>query len=124
MLPDAFGTDGNREDRAIMAQVRAFFESYGASRFDSANHPNNEKILNRAGFYQTDSTGLRIFLVLTEVYKNELCKGFDQRTVTRVLLQAGWIKPAPDGKASHKPRIKGVGTPRLYIFTTKIWGGE
>ncbi len=121
---DAFGADGNREDRAIMAQVRAFFESHGASRFDSANHPNNEKIINRAGFYQTDNEGLRIYMVLTEVYKNELCKGFDQRTVTRVLLQAGWLKPATDGNASHKPRIKGVGTPRLYVFTTKIWGGE
>ncbi|HBD9376021.1 TPA: hypothetical protein KLD42_002937 [Legionella pneumophila] len=53
-----------------------------------------------------------------------LCKGFDQRTVTRVLLQAGWLKSASDGKASHKPRIKGVGTPRLYVFTGKIWGGE
>ncbi|VEG89918.1 DUF927 domain-containing protein [Legionella spiritensis] len=121
---DAFGKDGNREDRAIMAQVRAFFESHGASRFDSANHPNNEKILNRAGFYQTDDEGLRIFMVLTEVYKNELCKGFDQRTVTRTLLQAGWLKPSLDGNASHKPRIKGVGTPRLYVFTGKIWGGE
>ena len=120
----AFGIDGNREDRAIMAQVRAFFESHGASRFDNANSPNNDKILNRAGFYQTDSEGFRIYMVLTEVYKNELCKGFDQRTVTRVLLQAGWLKPATDGNASHKPRIKGVGTPRLYIFTTKIWGGE
>lgn len=77
-----------------MAQVRVFFESHGASRFDSANSPNNDKILNRAGFYQTDSEGFRIYMVLTETYKNELCKGFDQRTVTRVLLQAGWLKPA------------------------------
>lgn len=98
---DAFGVDGHREGRAIMAQVRAFFESHGVSRFDNANSPNNDKILNRAGFYQTDS--------------------FDQRTVTRVLLQAGWLKPASDGNASHKPRIKGVGTPRLYVFTGKIW---
>lgn len=56
-------------------------------------------------------------MVLTEAYKNELCKGFEQRTVIRVLLQAGWLKPATDGKASHKPRIKGVGTPRMYVFT-------
>lgn len=121
---DSFGIDGHREDRTIMAQVRAFFESHGASRFDNANSPNNDKIINRAGFYQTDDEGFRIYMVLTEAYKNELCKGFDQRTVTKVLLQAGWLKPAPDGKASHKPRIKGVGTPRLYIFTGKIWGGE
>ncbi|WBA04285.1 inner membrane protein [Legionella pneumophila] len=62
----------------------------------------------KTGFYHTDSQGFRIYMVLTETYKNELCKGFDQRAVTRVLLQAGWLKPASDGKASHKPRIKGV----------------
>ncbi|MHA3320703.1 DUF927 domain-containing protein [Legionella pneumophila] len=121
---EAFGADGNREDRAIMAQVRSFFESHGSSRFDSANHPNNEKIINRAGFFKTDSEGFRIYMVLTEVYKNELCKGFDQRTVTKTLLQAGWLAPSPDGNASHKPRIKGIGTPRLYVFTNQIWEGE
>lgn len=62
----------------------------------------------KTGFYHIDSQGFPIYMVLTETYKNELCKGFDQRAVTRVLLQAGWVKPAPDGKASHKPRIKGV----------------
>lgn len=60
-----------------------------ARRFDNANSPNNDKILNRVGFYHTDGEGFRIYMVLTETYKNELCKGFDQRTVTRVLLQAG-----------------------------------
>ncbi len=121
---DAFGTEGNREDRVIMAQVRGFFESHGASRFDNVRSPNCEKIQNRAGFYHTDDEGFRVYMVLTEVFKNELCKGFDQRMVTKILLQAGWLKPASDGKASHKPRIKGVGTPRLYVFTDKIWGGE
>lgn len=56
---EAFGVDGKHEDRAIMAQVRAFFESLGASRIDNANSPNNDKILNRAGFYLTDDEGFR-----------------------------------------------------------------
>lgn len=121
---ETFGTEGNREDRAIMAQIRAFFETYGTSRFDSVKEPNNERIINRAGFYKTDDAGFRVYMVLPEVFKNELCKGFEPRMATRVLLNAGWITPAPDGKASHKPRIRGVGTPRLYVFTDKIWGDE
>ena len=121
---DAFGSDGNREERAIKAQVRSFFELHGASRFDNARSPNNEKVVNRAGFYQTDEQGFRRYMVLTEVYKNELCQGLDQRTVTKTLLLCGWLKAASDGKASHKPRIKGIGTPRLYVFTDKIWGEE
>lgn len=44
---DAFGAEGNREDRAIMAQVRGFFESYGASRFDNVRlSESNPKISN------------------------------------------------------------------------------
>ncbi|HCX3359123.1 TPA: hypothetical protein OZK91_002415, partial [Legionella pneumophila] len=62
--------------------------------------------------------------VLTEVFKKELCMGFEPRMVVRVLMNEGWLKPAADGSPSHKPRIKGVGTPRLYMFTDKIWGGE
>ncbi len=120
----AFGDKGNREDRAIKAQVRAFFELHGASRFDNANAPNNEKVVNRAGFYRTDDQGFRRFMVLTEVYKNELCQGFDQRTVTKILLECGWLIPTNDGKASHKPRIKGVGTPRLYVFSKKVLDAE
>jgi uncharacterized protein (DUF927 family) len=120
---ETFGTEGNREDRAILSQVRAFFETYGTSRFDNIKSPNNEHIHNRAGFYEVVD-GYRLFMVFPEAYKNELCKGFEQRMVTRVLLNAGWIVPASDGKASHKPRIRGVGTPRLYKFTDKIWGGE
>ena len=119
-----FGTSGNREERAMLSQVRVFFESYGASRFDSMNSPNNEKIQNRAGFYRTDEQGFRVFLVLAEVFKNEVCQGFDAKTVARVLINEGWIQADRDGSPSQKPRVKGVGTPRLYVFTNKIWDGE
>ncbi|STX28468.1 inner membrane protein [Legionella beliardensis] len=121
---DAFGSEGNREDRAILAQVRAFFESHGASRFDNVRTPNNERVLNRAGFYSTDDEGYRVYMVLTEVFKKELCLGFEPRIVVRVLMNEGWLRPAADGLPTHKPRIRGVGTPRVYKFTDKIWGGE
>ncbi|HAT2065368.1 TPA: DUF927 domain-containing protein [Legionella pneumophila] len=119
-----FGMEGNKEDRAILAQVRAFFESHGSSRFDNIREPNNERIQNRAGFFYTDDAGFRMYMVLTEVFKKELCQGFEPRTVVRVLINEGWLKPATDGMPTHKPRIKGVGTPRVYVFTNKIWGGE
>ena len=41
----------------------------------------------------TDNEGFRLFMVLTEVFKNELCKGFEPKTVVNVLLNAGWLKP-------------------------------
>ena len=119
-----FGCNGDREDRTILAQVRAFFESHGASRFDNAQEPNNERIHNRAGFYKTDEVGFRVYMVLSEVYRKEICKGFEPKMVTKVLLNAGWITPGNDGKASQKPRIKGVGIPRCYVFTERLWSDE
>lgn len=121
---EAFGCEGNREERAIFSQVRSFFALHGASRFANMKNANDEKLTNRAGFYQTDDEGFRVFLVLTEVFKKEICEGYDPKTVIQVLLNAGWLKPGSDGNPSHKPRIPGVGTPRLYIFTRKIWDDE
>ncbi|KTD63882.1 DUF927 domain-containing protein [Legionella spiritensis] len=119
-----FGEHGNREDRAILSQVRAFFEKEGASRFESENNPNNERVYNRAGFFHTDNAGFRIFLVLSEVYRNEICQGFNPKMVNKVLIDAGWIIPGNDGKASQKRRIRGVGIPRCYVFTEKVWSDD
>ncbi|QDP71546.1 DUF927 domain-containing protein [Legionella israelensis] len=121
---DAFGEEGNREERAILDQVSGFFEAHGTSRFENINQTNKERISNRAGFFTTAENGDRIFLVLTEVFKHELCKGFEPKTVVRVLLNAGWLKPGNDGQPTNKPRVRGVGTPRLYVFTTQIWEGK
>lgn len=121
---DAFGCEGNREERAIFSQVRSFFALHGASRFANVKNANDDKLTNRAGFYQTDDEGFRVFLVLTEVFKKEICEGYDAKMVIQVLLNAGWLKAGRDGNSSHKPRISGVGTPRLYVFTRKIWDDE
>lgn len=116
-----FGSQGSREERAILSQVRSFFESHGASRFENANNPNANPIHQRAGFYRTDDQGFRLYMVLSEVYRKEICQGFEPKMVNQVLLNAGWIEPGKDGNASQKLRIKGIGIPRCYVFTDKIW---
>lgn len=117
----SFGDTGNREDRAILSQVRAFFESYGTSRFDDIVNPNNERIQKRAGFFRIDVNDMREYYVLSEVFRKEICKGFDLRMVVKVLRHYGWIKPGRDNKSSQKPRVRGIGTPRCYVFTENIW---
>ena len=121
---ESFGDKGNREDRAILSQVRSFFESFGASRFDNVRSPNNERINHRAGFYKTADNGDRIYMVLSEVFKNEICQNYDPKMVSRVLINAGWLVQGNDGKASQKTRVPGIGIPRLYMFTQRIWSDE
>ncbi|MDX2347165.1 MAG: DUF927 domain-containing protein [Legionella sp.] len=121
---DAFGSHGHREGRVILSQVRAFFESHGSSRFDKLRAPNGEHINRRAGFYTTANNGDRNYMVLSEVFKNEVCEGFDYKVVGRVLLDAEWLMPGKDGRATQKIRVAGIGIPRLYVFNSRLWEEE
>lgn len=119
---DGFGGDSSREDRALLGQVRAFFEMHGASRFEDMAATVEQRIPNRAGFWRDGEDGARQFLVLPEVFKREVCQGFDAKAAAQVLVKAGLIQPSGDGKATRNTRLPGIGaTARVYVFTGKVW---
>ena len=118
-----FGGAGDREERAILEQVRGFFEVHGASRFEDISLEHGQRVPNRAGFYR-HAGGSRVFMALPGVFRNEICAGLDQRTVVRVLRARGWIDPEDDRHAAQLLRPPGVGPTRLYVFTDKIWGSD
>jgi uncharacterized protein (DUF927 family) len=122
---ESFGGIGNREERAVLAQVRRFFESHGASRFEDVAATEEQRIINRAGFYRTGPSGVREFLVLPEAFKQDVCAGFDDKAAAKVLVAQGWIAAGGDGRATQKPRLPRMGTgTRVYVFTGKVWEGE
>lgn len=121
---DGFGGDGSREDRALLAQVRAFFEAHGASRFEDMAATVEQRIPNRAGFWRDGEDGARQFLVLPEVFKREVCQGFDAKGAAQVLVKAGVILAGKDGKASRSARLPGIPAARVYVFTGKVWEGN
>ncbi len=116
---DGRGGAGNQERATTLAQVRAFFELHGESRFtawDSDDRPT----INRAGFKRMDGTVNR-FYVLTEAFKNEVCAGLDSRAVARLCVEAGWIEPDKDGAAYRRESLPGLGRTRCYVFTSAMW---
>ena len=119
-----FGGIGNREDRALLEQVRAFFETHGSSRFEDMGLRHEQRVPNRAGFYRKDGNGEREYLVLPETFKNEVCAGFDLKHATKVLVQAEWMVSGKDGKASQKPRLPFIGPARVYVLSSKLFGGQ
>jgi len=121
---EAFGGTGSREERAFFAQARAFFEAHGASRFAATTDDAEPRVVNRAGFYRDRHTGEREFLVLPEVFRREICAGFDSRAATRWLKEHGWLLPGADGKAAQKPRLKGLGPTRCYVITPRFADGD
>ncbi len=119
-----FGGAGRREDRALFAQVRAFFEAHGSSRFEDAGAADERRVINRAGFYRDGPGDLREFLVLPETFKREVCQGFEPKTAARVLRDAGWIQGDTAGKTARLETLPGVGRTRVYAFTPKVWEAE
>lgn len=116
----------NGEHLALMAQVRAFFEAHGESRFEPAWL---DQLLRpapqRAGFHRTAPMGGLQYLVMIEAFKRELCKGFDHRQAIRWLIHAKWLIPAADGHNTQSIRIPRIGKPiRLFVFDASVVFGS
>jgi uncharacterized protein (DUF927 family) len=121
---ESFGGASNREERNILAQVRAFFEAHGASRFEDIYATGEQRIINRAGFYRTSANGEREFLVLPEAFRRDVCNGFDFKAATAALIESGWLAPGEGSRPTQKPRIPGMGLTRCYVLTARMWEGE
>ncbi len=115
----SFGGAGNREDRALLSQVKAFLEAHGSARFEDWDSTSGRAVNNRAGFRRADAEGQVTFYVLSEAFK-EICKGFDPKMAAKTLVQVGWIAPGTDGN-QQKPRLPEMGTTRCYVFTPRVW---
>ena len=104
---ESFGMIGNHEERAILAHVKAFFEAHGSSRFEAFYQPDpdkHERINNRAGYWKAEGDSRR-YLVFPEQFKTEICKGYDYRQVSKILMTAGILVTAGDGRPDKLCRI-------------------
>lgn len=113
------GGTGNQENTRILSQVKSFFEAHAESRF-SHWQAESSRTINRAGFRKTFDQKTQ-FYVLPEVFRHEICVGWDFQTVTKLLLSEGWIESDNHGKPYRREYLPGIGRSRCYVFTNKIW---
>lgn len=101
----SFEQVGDYENREIVTHVKAFFEANESSRFEAITpDPDHiERINNRVGYWKIEN-GEKIFYVLPEQFKNEVCKGYDSRKAARA-LQAYNLLEHDTGKTSKTARI-------------------
>jgi len=52
-------------------------------------------VINRAGFRVDEDGETTTYLILTEVFRNEVCDGFDYRTVLKALDARGFLETQP-----------------------------
>ncbi|SFN01910.1 Uncharcterized protein, DUF927 family [Formivibrio citricus] len=127
------GGAGNEEDRQIIRQVQAHFEQHGEGRYaDLARNVQNDnhapKTLMRCGFRETETGSVNgeevsktTYYVLPQAWTGEVLKGFDPRKANRLLVDLGILLPGGDGKASRQKAVPGMGKPRVYWVSPKLW---
>jgi putative DNA primase/helicase len=128
----ARGGLGNSEDRQMLAQVRRFLELHAEGRFSDWNRADDDhapRTLSRAGFRKAakDVTGdveSWTFFILPEVFKTEVCNGFDVRAVLRVLRDAGHLAPDKGRPFDCRPRLPGLGKATVYCIKPSIFEYE
>jgi uncharacterized protein (DUF927 family)/5S rRNA maturation endonuclease (ribonuclease M5) len=119
------GTAGAVDIEAAIGQVKNFIEVNGASRFQSAKarldvhgDPINEKVVNRAGFRVEDDE-TTMYLILPEVFRREVCEGFDHQTVAKALKERSFIEVQPP-HLTKKCRLPEVGNVRVYAVKSSL----
>jgi uncharacterized protein (DUF927 family) len=125
------GTSGASDVESGIRQVRAFIEANGSSRFQifrprPASHSDvsADKIVNRAGFRIDSEDGETQYLILPEVFRREVCAGFDYRLIARSLAESGHLISEPGTHLTIRKVLPELGKSRVYSIKSSICGGE
>lgn len=118
----ARGTIGSSDDDRAIRQVRQFLELHGSSRFENNSGDSSTRIPNRAGVREVNGS---VFYISSEVFKSEVCSGFDHVQVARLLKERGHLEVDSGDRLTKKPRlkIKSLSGSRFYTVNFSIFDG-
>ncbi len=124
------------DDARAIEQVRLFIERYGPSRFQTIFQgkvpavrdptkadPEPTLVRDRAGFRRQTADGGTEFLFLREIFKSEICNGYDANMVLNALDKRGFLqREAP--AMTRNMRLPGLGSVRVYCISGAIVEGD
>jgi uncharacterized protein (DUF927 family) len=117
------GGIGSAEMREALLQVRFFLEQHGESRFDPAWDPSNGRTaLNRAGYRKGGNGAGWTYYVQQEVWRREICKGFDARAVASEMAERGWMQ-RDEEHLTRLERVPGEKPMRFYVIAPEFMEG-
>ena len=143
----ARGGIGNSEETMMLRQVRHFLEANGDGRFMTwhrAHQDSAPRVGLRAGVRRLiSSNGLPIgvrktaefaheisdpegesveFFIFPEVFKSEICKGYDPEAVARVLRDRECLQAKEPGRFTVSMSLPGgIGKARVYHLSARIF---
>ena len=122
---EARGSAGSGEDAKALAAVRGFVERHEA-RFQAiyTGGSTGEAPRDRAGYKRTTEAGDTEWLILPEVWRDEVCAGLDPIAAAKALRDAGHLDaPLRGARLARQLRVAGIGLVRTYVVRPSIMGG-
>lgn len=110
-----YGGIGDQEDRKIVQQATEMLHTHGAGRFQNIRGDDYPRIHNRLGYYRDIPDEGREYLVPSEVFKSEFCRGLNLTRAIRALKARGMLIPGK-GESTHSIRVPDHGNLRLYVL--------
>jgi putative DNA primase/helicase len=71
--------------------------------------------INRAGFRRKEGSAWD-YLILPEIWRKEICKGFDPAMIAKAMIDKGWIEPGDGSNRARKESLPGIGQKRVYVI--------
>ena len=107
----------------MLQQVRAFLEQHAESRFTSTERSEIDekhapRTAYRAGFRRPVSTvdgQAWEFFILPEIWRTEVCKGYNSVAVARLMQARGWLVGTAEKDRAPRARLDVGGQGRQWV---------
>ena len=115
------GSAGDYDLETAIRRVIAYVEKFGNSRFEDLNVEGFTTTGLRVGFRKDGLDGVEYY-VLTEMWKDELCQGYDHRAVAEEMLRRRSLIGS-GGRTTVSMRLGRHGQMRVYRLAPGIING-
>lgn len=110
------------ETEKILSQIRQYLQFNGCANFPEWDGKSQLSFNGKCcGYRLINLDGSIEWLILNEVFRNEICNGLDFRRVTRILKEFNLIKSDRNNKSSIPMRLPNFGLVRVYHLTSEIF---
>jgi hypothetical protein len=124
-LANRGGKRAVHDEEGAVRQVKLYLERYEDSRFEIVRKTTSlseSMVRDRAGFRRQTAGGNTEFLFLQEVFKTEVCNGFNYRLVLKALEARGYLR-RQGRELTIKTTVAGKDV-RVYCVSADIFKDE
>ncbi len=109
------GGSGPQEIQKGIDAVKTFLLRFGAARFQHVEVNLDSPVAPKdlAGFRDGDGDEGQAYHIFPQVWRDEVCAGFDANAIARALAADGKLKLAADGKITRSKRLPRLGFKRV-----------